>query len=115
MLYASCRRKRRMHVHDSIMGVTDSGADIAQWTDGDPLHIYNGMPSSVVPITGGWVKSRLSNPSGNCVELAELADGNGVALRNSRHPGGPALIYTRAEIEAFVKGAAAGDFDGFLP
>jgi hypothetical protein len=32
-------------------------------------------------------------------------------VRNSRHPEGPALIYTRAEIEAFIGGAKDGDFD----
>ena len=48
-----------------------------------------------------WRKSTASNPSGNCVELAELAGGD-VAVRNSRHPGGPTLVYTRAEIAAFI-------------
>jgi hypothetical protein len=59
-----------------------------------------------------WVKSARSNPSGNCVEVAQLPDGR-VAMRNSRHPGGPALIYTRAEMAAFVAGARDGDFDAF--
>lgn len=57
-----------------------------------------------------WRKSGRSNPSGNCVELAALP-GGGFAMRNSRHPEGPALIYTREEIEAFIGGAKDGDFD----
>ncbi|MDA2803092.1 MULTISPECIES: DUF397 domain-containing protein [Nocardiopsis] len=57
-----------------------------------------------------WRKSSLSNPSGNCVELARLPGGD-IAVRNSRHPDGPALIYTPAEIDAFVRGAKLGDFD----
>ena len=77
------------------------------------MPIYNGMPASELPVSG-WVKSQRSNPSGNCVELAELLDGGLVALRNSRDPEGPALIYTRAEIEAFVRGAADGDFDHLI-
>ncbi|MFD3580807.1 DUF397 domain-containing protein [Streptomyces sp. NPDC058644] len=57
-----------------------------------------------------WVKSRHSNADGNCVELALLPGGD-VALRNSRDPHGPALIYTRGEIAAFITGAKDGEFD----
>ena len=52
----------------------------------------------------------MSNPSGNCVELAELTGGM-VAVRNSRQPTGPVLIYTRAEITAFIQGVQRGEFD----
>jgi Domain of unknown function (DUF397) len=44
------------------------------------------------------------------VQVAELADG-AIAMRNSRHPSGPALIYTRAEIAAFLAGVKNGEFD----
>ncbi|MEU0543859.1 DUF397 domain-containing protein [Nocardia sp. NPDC005978] len=57
-----------------------------------------------------WRKSTFSNPSGNCVELAQLADG-GVAMRNSRDPLGSVLVYTRPEIECFILGAKSGEFD----
>ncbi|GAA3211844.1 hypothetical protein GCM10010468_30800 [Actinocorallia longicatena] len=57
-----------------------------------------------------WMKAARSNPSGNCVELSELPSGD-IAMRNSRHPEGPVLVYTRAEIEAFIGGAKDGDFD----
>lgn len=60
-----------------------------------------------------WRKSRRSNSQGNCVELASLPGGM-IAMRNSRHPGGPALIYTRAEIDAFIAGARDGDFDDLM-
>lgn len=60
-----------------------------------------------------WRKSTASNPSGNCLELAELPDGD-IAVRNSRYPTGPSLVYTRAEIAAFVCGARSGEFDDLL-
>ena len=60
-----------------------------------------------------WRKATASNPRGDCVELARLA-GGAVAVRNSRDPHGPALVYTRAEIEAFLLGVRDGDFDNLL-
>jgi hypothetical protein len=71
-------------------------------------------PSAAELSVVAWQKSRRSNPSGNCVELAKLADSDGFAIRNSRDPLGPALLYTRAEIEAFIGGAADGDFDNLI-
>ena len=38
-----------------------------------------------------------------------------IAVRNSRHPSGPALIYTRAEITAFLTGVKNGEFDDLRP
>jgi len=32
-------------------------------------------------------------------------------MRNSRHPAGPALVFTAAEWAAFLDGARDGDFD----
>jgi hypothetical protein len=66
-------------------------------------------------LTGlAWRKSRRSNPSGNCVELALLPSGTGIAVRNSRDPNGPALVYTRDEIAAFLGGVLDGEFDDLL-
>ncbi|MDY7084734.1 DUF397 domain-containing protein [Paractinoplanes brasiliensis] len=75
-------------------------------------YAVNGIPAGQLEgVT--WQKSRRSNPSGNCVECAVLPNGE-VAMRNSRDPEGPALIYTRAEIEAFLGGVHDGDFDNLL-
>ena len=71
--------------------------------------IYNGMPATEL-ISVTWQKSKHSNPNGACVEVAHLANGE-IAVRNSRFPTGPALVYTRAEIAAFLAGAKDGDFD----
>jgi hypothetical protein len=72
--------------------------------------VYNGMPAADL----GDVSWRLVvSPDGLGVEVARLADGQ-VAVRNAADPGGPALIYTRAEIEAFIGGAQDGDFDDLI-
>jgi hypothetical protein len=42
--------------------------------------------------------------------VAHLPNGE-IAVRNSRFPAGPALIYTPAEIAAFLAGAKDGEFD----
>jgi hypothetical protein len=73
---------------------------------------YNGMPAGELH-GATWQKSHFSSPDGNCVELAKLEDG-GIAVRNSRHPEGPALIYTLAEISAFIRGATEGHFDNLI-
>jgi Domain of unknown function (DUF397) len=73
---------------------------------------YNGVPATeLADVT--WQKSQYSNPNGACVEVAVLPDGE-VAVRNSRFPGGPALVYTQAEIAAFLAGAKDGEFDHVL-
>lgn len=77
------------------------------------MHFDNGIPATqLTDVT--WRKSARSNPYGNCVELAALPGGE-VAVRNSRHPAGPALVYTPAEMAAFVQGAKDGDFDDLIP
>jgi ABC-type amino acid transport substrate-binding protein len=58
-----------------------------------------------------WRKATKSNPSGNCLEVAQLADG-GIAVRDSKQQGrGPVLQYTPQEWEAFVDGVKKGEFD----
>jgi hypothetical protein len=74
---------------------------------------YNGIPAGQLPSTTAWKKSGRSNPSGNCVEVAPLPNGE-FAVRNSRDPEGPALVYTQAEMVAFIEGAKDGDFDNLI-
>lgn len=73
------------------------------------MQIMNGVKADELGAVH-WRKSQASNPSGNCVEVAALPDG-AVAMRNSRHPSGPALVYTRAEVSAFLAGVRNGEFD----
>jgi hypothetical protein len=70
---------------------------------------YNGMPASSLT-EAAWTASGHGDA---CAELAALPGGS-VALRNSQDPDGPALIYTPAEIEAFIAGAKDGEFDNLI-
>lgn len=72
-------------------------------------NVVSGVPADHLGAVT-WCKSRASNPNGDCVEVARLT-GGGIAVRNSRDPLGPALIYTRTEIAAFLRGAKDGEFD----
>jgi hypothetical protein len=73
------------------------------------MQVTNGVTASELGSVH-WRKSSASNPSGNCIEVAALPHGD-VAMRNSRHPAGAALVYTRAEIAAFLAGVRNGEFD----
>ncbi|MGW0817011.1 DUF397 domain-containing protein [Streptomyces viridiviolaceus] len=69
----------------------------------------NGVSAGAIE-GAAWRKSRRSGGNGNCVEVARLSSGQ-VAMRNSRFPDGPVLVYTREEIEAFLGGVKDGEFD----
>lgn len=59
-----------------------------------------------------WMKSSYSAADLACVELR--GSGDGIALRNSRHPDVALPPYTRAEFAAFIAGAKDGEFDHLL-
>ena len=75
--------------------------------------VYNGMPAGELGELDWRLAVGQGGQAGSGVELAKLADGQ-IAVRNSADPDGPALIYTRAEIEALIGGAQDGDFDALL-
>ena len=55
-----------------------------------------------------WRKSTYSNGSGGeCVEVADLPSGR--AVRDSKHPEGPILVFTKGGWQAFVRGIRAGE------
>lgn len=56
-----------------------------------------------------WRKSSRSVGEGNCVEMADLDDG-GRAVRDSKDPHGPALMFSAAAWVAFTAGVRDGEF-----
>jgi Domain of unknown function (DUF397) len=58
-----------------------------------------------------WRKSTHSANNG-CVEVA-FVDGQ-VAVRDSKNPGGPVLLFSEREWTAFVDGVRAGELDQAL-
>lgn len=63
------------------------------------------------PVT--WRRPAGGADEGQNVEFAVLDDGQ-VAVRNARDPEGPVLVYSPAEISAFVDGAKKGEFDDMV-
>jgi hypothetical protein len=58
-----------------------------------------------------WRKSsRSAGNGGDCVEVARNLPG-AVAVRDSKDPGGPKLVFTPDEWCAFTAGVTAGEFD----
>ena len=75
--------------------------------------VYNGMPAGELPDLQWRLAGATGDNGEGGVEMARLPDGQ-IAVRNAADPDGPALIYTRAEIEALIGGAQDGDFDALL-
>jgi hypothetical protein len=56
-----------------------------------------------------WRKSSHSSANGACVEVAETSDL--IAVRDSKDPAGPKLVFTAPEWEAFAASVRDGEFD----
>ncbi len=75
----------------------------AVWRKSSSSSANGGACVEVANLTGtNWHKSSHSSANGgNCVEVA--ADGPGVvAVRDSKDPGGPALVFSPADWSAFL-------------
>jgi Domain of unknown function (DUF397) len=57
-----------------------------------------------------WHKAQRSTNNGQCIEVASAV--GKIAIRDSKDPDGPILVYTPAEFSAFLEGARNGEFDG---
>ncbi|MFC8716769.1 DUF397 domain-containing protein [Kitasatospora sp. NPDC057198] len=56
----------------------------------------------------GWYKSSYSAQANDCVETAQIVSG-GVAVRDSKNPAGPALLFPTASWAAFVTAVQADE------
>ncbi|GAA4206125.1 hypothetical protein GCM10022252_67770 [Streptosporangium oxazolinicum] len=56
-----------------------------------------------------WWTSSLSGSNGQCVQIAFL--GKRVAVRDSKDPDGPTLVFTSGEWRAFAGGVRLGEFE----
>jgi hypothetical protein len=62
-------------------------------------------PQRIAP-EAAWFKSSYSQDNGNvCVEVANLHPTGRVGIRDSKNPGGPALVVPAAAFAAFVSTA----------
>ena len=57
----------------------------------------------------GYILSSLTHKC-CCVAVKKLADGS-VKVRDTKDPGGPALMFNKDEWDAFIGGAKLGEFD----
>jgi Domain of unknown function (DUF397) len=73
------------------------------------IHVGEAVSSSTA---SPWTKSTLSHANGNCVEVADLPDGQ-VGIRHSKDVSGPVLRLLPEEWRAFLAGARNGEFNHF--
>ncbi|MFD5434922.1 DUF397 domain-containing protein [Kitasatospora sp. NPDC127067] len=58
----------------------------------------------------GWRKSTYSGAQNGCVEVADGFSGV-MPVRDSKDPGGPALLFPAPAWQAFVTAVRTGEFD----
>jgi hypothetical protein len=62
-------------------------------------------------IADQWFKSSLSGENGDCVEVRFRPATKTVEVRHSKDRGGPVLVFTDSEWQAFTGGVHGGEFE----
>jgi Domain of unknown function (DUF397) len=75
-------------------------------------NVQAGPPPAVLGAVT-WRRSSAADPADDCIEIAALPGGD-VAVRSSGDPDATPLVYTRAEIDAFILGVKDGEFDDLI-
>jgi Domain of unknown function (DUF397) len=57
-----------------------------------------------------WFKSSRSSANGQCAMCAWLP-GGGMAVKDSKHPDGPALLFSAEQWRTFTKRVKLGEFE----
>ena len=72
---------------------------------------YSTSNGSCVEVSARWRKSSYSTSNGGaCVEVADTSAAT-VAVRDSKDPEGPVLVFAPPEWQAFIAAIKAGEFD----
>ena len=90
----------------ATLATAPPGSDL--WTD-----VYNGMAATELR-RGRLAEEQAQQLAGLLRGVRADCPAGDVAVRNSRFPDGPALVYTRAEIEAMLLGIKDGEFDHLI-
>jgi hypothetical protein len=67
------------------------------------------LPSGTDLPAERWLRSSYSTGANNCVEMAVFGTGV-LAVRDSKNPEGPALIFKATAWSAFLEGVRGGEF-----
>jgi len=68
------------------------------------------MTSQTNPATLTWFTSTRSSGNGQCIMCARLP-GGGMAVKDSKHPRSPVLLFTPAQWRAFTKDISRDDLN----
>lgn len=92
------------------MSTTADALSGADWFTSSYSNASGGNCVEAARLSADWFKSSYSdNQNGNCVEGARLP-GGAMAVRDSKDPQGPALVFPAEAWNAFTSAARSGEF-----